>query len=262
VHLRFYGKKGPDCVLYLLEKAKHRQFIRTASNLTRTLTSYKNNKFYIKATEEQFLFTHANYGITGCAGDSSSREVDSNKDLQKDLHAQYFKSLGGFYISLFKTLNTYLDSMTESVHQFSTETALIPPKLVNNSMIIDGIVHLLPSYLPNMDMPRMKFSEFSRFFSEQILLSNDDIITEFRDASKLARFKTRQLKMIYSAAEQFNINIRVRIAKFASHFVDLNSMDKIPNTWLIRRDQNVGTFIMLVNSIMSSLMIMYCMKSM
>jgi hypothetical protein len=228
-------KKGMDCVTYLLEKTKHREFIRTASNLTRTLTSYKNNKFYIKATEESFLFTHANYGITGCSGDSTSREADANKDLQKDLHAQYFKALGGLYVSLYKNLNQYVDYMVEAVHQFSTETSMIPPKLVNNSMIIEGIVN------------------FGKFFAEQSALSNDDVIAEFRDAAKLARFKTRQLKMIYSAAEQFNTNTRVRIAKFASHFVDLKSTTKIPNTWLIRRDQNVGTFIMLVNSIISSI---------
>jgi hypothetical protein len=81
-------KKGMDCVTYLLDKTKHRYFICTASNLTRTLTSYKNNKFYIKATEEQFMFAQAKQGITGCAGDSSSHTVDSNKDRQKDLHAQ------------------------------------------------------------------------------------------------------------------------------------------------------------------------------
>lgn len=246
-------KKGMDCVTYILDKTKHREFIRTASNLTRTLTSYKNNKFYIKATEESFLFTHANYGITGCSGDSTSREADANKGLQKDLHAQYFKALGGLYVSLYKNLNQYVEYMVEAVHQFSTETSMIPPKLVNDSMIIEGIVSLLPSYLPNLDMPRLKFSEFGKFFAEQSALSNDDVIAEFRDAAKLARFKTRQLKMIYSAAEQFNTNTRVRIAKFASHFVDLKSSTKIPNTWLIRRDQNVGTFIMLVNSIISSI---------
>ncbi len=59
--------------------------------------------------------------------------------------------------------------------------------------------------------------------------------------------------MIYSAAEQFNTNTRVRIAKFASHFVDLKSIESIPNSWLIRRDQNSGTFIMLINSIISSI---------
>jgi hypothetical protein len=246
-------KKGMDCVQYLLDKTRHRDFIRTASNLTRTLTTYKNNKFYIKATEDQFLFTHANYGITGCSEDSSSLTMDSDRDLQKNLHAQYFKSLGGLYVSLYKNLNSYVEYMAEAVHQFSTETSLVPPMLVNNSMIIEGIIKLLPTYLPNMDMPRLKFSEFSKFFSEQILLSNDDIIAEFRDPLKLARFKTRQLKIIYSAAEQFNTNTRVRIAKFASHFVDLKSIESIPNSWLIRRDQNSGTFIMLINSIISSI---------
>ncbi len=83
------------------------------SNLTRTLTSYKNNKLYIKATEEQFMLTNANYGITGCAGDYSSRTVDSNKDLQKDLHAQYSKSLGGLYVSLYKNLNSCVDFISE-----------------------------------------------------------------------------------------------------------------------------------------------------
>jgi hypothetical protein len=189
-------KKGMDCVQYLLDKTRHRDFIRTASNLTRTLTTYKNNKFYIKATEDQFLFTHANYGITGCSEDSSSLTMDSDRDLQKNLHAQYFKSLGGLYVSLYKNLNSYVEYMAEAVHQFSTETSLVPPMLVNNSMIIEGIIKLLPTYLPNMDMPRLKFSEFSKFFSEQILLSNDDIIAEFRDPLKLARFKTRQLKII------------------------------------------------------------------
>lgn len=53
-----------DCVTYLLDKTKHRYFICTASNLTRTLTSHKNNKFYIKATEEQFMFTHTNYTVS------------------------------------------------------------------------------------------------------------------------------------------------------------------------------------------------------
>jgi hypothetical protein len=59
------------------------------------------------------MFTHSNYGITGCAGDSSSRTVDSNKDCQKGLHAQYFKTLGGLYVYLYKNLNSYVDYMSE-----------------------------------------------------------------------------------------------------------------------------------------------------
>jgi hypothetical protein len=103
-------------------------------------------------------------------------------------------------------------------------------------MIIDGIISLLPSYLPNMDMPQLKFSEFAKFFAEQSPLSNSDVIAEFREASKLACFETHQLKMVYSAAKQFLYNTRVRVAKFASHFVDLKSTTKIPHTWLLRRD--------------------------
>ena len=99
----------------------------------------------------------------------------------------------------------------------------------------------------------MKFSEFSKFFAEQNTLNNDDIIAEFRNSSRLSRFKTRELKTIYSAAEQFYFNTRIRIAKFASHFVDLKTTANLPNSWLLKRDQNVGTFIMLVNSIIRSI---------
>jgi hypothetical protein len=59
------------------------------------------------------MFTYANYGITGCAVDSSSHTVDSNKDRQKDLHTQYFKSLGGLYVSLYKNLNSCVDYMSK-----------------------------------------------------------------------------------------------------------------------------------------------------
>jgi hypothetical protein len=42
------SKKGPDCVQYILSFKKHRNFIRTASELTKTLLAYKNNKFFIQ----------------------------------------------------------------------------------------------------------------------------------------------------------------------------------------------------------------------
>jgi hypothetical protein len=41
------SKKGPDCVQYILSFTKHRTFIRTASELTKTLLAYKNNKFFM-----------------------------------------------------------------------------------------------------------------------------------------------------------------------------------------------------------------------
>jgi hypothetical protein len=88
-----------------------------------------------------------------------------------------------------------------------------------------------------MDMPQLKFSEFAKFFAEQSPLSNNVVIAEFREASKLACFETHQLKMIYSAAEQFIISTRVRVAQFASKFVDPKSTTKILYIWFLRRDQ-------------------------
>ena len=247
------GKKDADCIQYILFHTKHREFIRTPSELTRALQAYRNNKLYIKATETQFLFTTANYGVMGCEGDYQSRESDPSKQFQKDLHSNYFKSLGGLYISLYGNLNNYVDFISEAIHQFSTDSPMIPPNLVNNSMIMEGIIELLPTYVPSLNMPRMKFTKFTTFFNSHVSESNDDIIETFRQSSYLLRFKPRQLKAIYAAAEQFNVNTRIRVSKFALHFMDELFLKKIPNSWLLRRDQNVGTFIMQANSFISSI---------
>jgi hypothetical protein len=225
------SKKGPDCVQYILSFTKHRNFIRTASELTKTLLAYKNNKFFMKATETSFLFTTASYGVSGCEGDLHS--ADKSRDFQKDLHSRYFRSLGGLYISLYANLNNYVEYISESVHQLSADSSMIPISLVNNSMIMKRIIEFLPSYIPALDVLKMKFSEFTVYFNSEITESNDDIIDQFRNVEFLSQFNTRQLKRIYSASEQFYVNTKIRISKFALHFVDRRGLKKIPNTWLI-----------------------------
>jgi hypothetical protein len=149
---------------------------------------------------------------------------------------------------MYKNLDLYVNYITEAVHQFSTESASVPSSLLDDSSIVSGIVRLIPTRIPNLNMPKLKYLEFDKFFRSQLNKSEDDLIAQFSNREFLERFGTRQLKMIYSAAEQFYSNCRTRVAKFASHFVNRGELKIIPNSWLITKNQNPGTFIMLINS--------------
>ncbi len=133
-------KKGVDCITYMLQKTQSRDFIRTASELQKTLTLYKQSKHFIRVTETSFGLTTAPYGVVGCLGDSSRASADSNKEFQKELHAQYFSTVGGIYLTMYDNLNNYVSYISEAVHQLSTESAMIPPRFVNDTLIIESTV--------------------------------------------------------------------------------------------------------------------------
>jgi len=172
---------------------------------------YRHHKLYIKATETKFSFTTQNYGILGCQSDSSRLVDEKNRIFQKDLHTQYFLSIGNLYVSMYKNLDLYVNYITEAVHQFSTESASVPSSLLDDSSIVSGIVRLIPTRIPNLNMPKLKYLEFDKFFKSQLNKSEDDLIAQFSNREFLERFGTRQLKMIYSAAEQFYSNCRTRV---------------------------------------------------
>jgi hypothetical protein len=50
-------------------------------------------------------------------------------------------------------------------------------------------------------MPKLKYLEFYKFFRSQLNKSKDDLIAQLSNREFLERFGTRQLKMVYSAAE-------------------------------------------------------------
>jgi hypothetical protein len=168
-------KAGPDCITYILSHT----FIRTASEMQRTLTMYRHHKLYIKATETKFSFTTQNYGILGCQSDSSRLVDEKNRIFQKDLHTQYFLSIGNLYVSMYKNLDLYVNYITEAVHQFSTESASVPSSLLDDSSIVSGIFRLIPTRIPNLNMPKLKYLEFDKFFKSQLNKSEDDLIAQF-----------------------------------------------------------------------------------
>jgi hypothetical protein len=73
---------------------------------------------------------------------------------------------------------------------------------------------------------------FEKFFKMEVAKSNDEILLKFLEKNVLLEMPFRQLKQIYSAAEQFSLNIRYRTAKFFMNFVDRNFYKIIPNTVL------------------------------
>jgi hypothetical protein len=97
-------------------------------------------------------------------------------------------------------------------------------------------------------MPKLKYNDFNKFFESQVNRTEDDLLAQFLDRGFLENFKLRQLKMIYSAVEQFHTGCNLRVSKFATHFVNRGSLKTIPNTWLMSRRQSPSTFIMLINS--------------
>jgi hypothetical protein len=120
----------------------------------------------------------------------------------------------------------------------SDENYILPNNIVKLEVLIQKIAELLPKKFANVDYTLGHMQDFEKCFTIEVSKSNDDIIGRFMDRSVLLEMPFRQLKQIYSAAEQFNMNLRYRTSKFFMNFVDRSFYKIIPNTVLFSRNQN------------------------
>ena len=237
--------RDDNCLNYILQKTTSREFMRTKTELTKVLLKNEGYKLYLVATKKNFYFTKSSYGTIGCLGEMN---VQYKNNLQS-LHSQYFFSLGNLYLNIFSALKSYTAVLSESIHVLSDENYVLPTNIAKPEILIQNIIELLPKKLANLDFTPGVEPDFERNFKNVVSVSNDDIIEKFLDKSFLLEFQLRQLKQIYSAAEQFDLNVKYRMAKFFMNFVDRNFYKAIPNTLLFSRDQNPVTFISLIRSL-------------
>jgi hypothetical protein len=237
--------RDDTCLDYILKKTVTRQFVRTKSDLSKLLLKNNGNKLYLVASFRNFYFSKSPYGTVGCLGET---QINYKSHLQS-LHSQYFFSLGNLYLNIFSALESYTAVLAESIHVLSDENYILPNNVVKLEVLIQKIAELLPKNLANVDYTLGQMQDFEKFFTTEVSKSNDDIISEFLDRSFLLEMPFRQLKQIYSAAEQFNMNLRYRTSKFFMNFVDRSFYKIIPNTVLFSRSQNPVTFINFIRAL-------------
>ena len=238
-------RKGDNCLNYLLQKTASRGFVRTKSKLLQLLNAMKGQRMFLHADSNNFVISPVSRGVSGCSGEMRVT-VD---EFLSSVHNKYFSSLGATFLSLFEVLDEYVSGFASNVHLLAMEGQPIPSEITNSSSLISVIRGIIPTELPNLELPLGAFPRFEKLFLKETVRSSDDLIKKITEREYLSTVRMRDLKQIYHAFKEFDNNVRFRLNKLFKYFGNQPYDRTVPKSLLFSRNQNPATFSSMVRSL-------------
>ena len=203
------------------------------------MSNYVGKIAYLLATSTNFTLTTTEYGHSACIGVANSTV---QPDIQT-LHQHYYDQLNAVFTHIYDYLDMTVSHLEDTIHSFTSDEAPPPVPIIDDKLIDEHLLRMLPTPLLNHNNKIPIFPSFEIFFKETVAHSNDLLIGQLFNKTILNSLSTRNKRIIISSLQQMNGQLTSRITSLAQIFNPEIIQLTVPKTILYEPTQNSVTFL-------------------